>query len=154
VGTFGTGAFSSDGALDFLSDLAERPAELRAAALEHMFQFIHDNPDRLWQEFFTDEVIAATAVVAATLPGGEPFQQSLAMAVETSQSEKVDHGLPRPAGQLAAAARSALLQIEDAWMKGWADESSTAEARATFDILERVLSAEVENGGGSRPPAV
>jgi hypothetical protein len=47
MGTFGTGAFSSDGALDFLEELAERPAERRAAALEHMFRFVRDKPELL-----------------------------------------------------------------------------------------------------------
>ncbi|WP_185755362.1 DUF4259 domain-containing protein [Micromonospora sp. A202] len=36
MGTFGTGPFSSDGALDFLDELAERPPQQRAEALRQM----------------------------------------------------------------------------------------------------------------------
>jgi alpha-glucosidase len=37
MGTFGTGPFSSDGAMDLLEELAGRPPEQRAGALERLF---------------------------------------------------------------------------------------------------------------------
>ncbi|MEW2330692.1 DUF4259 domain-containing protein [Micromonospora chersina] len=78
MGTFGTGPFSSDGALDFLEELAERPPEQHLDALRHMFTYVLANRDLLWREFFPDQVVAAVALVAAALPGGEHLQHRLA----------------------------------------------------------------------------
>lgn len=44
MGTFGTGPFSSDGAMDFLEELAGRPAERRGSALARMFLLVKDKP--------------------------------------------------------------------------------------------------------------
>src|ERR1700754_3904327 len=77
VGTFGTGPFSSDGALDFLEELAERPPEEHLDALGHMFTYVLANRGLLWRGVFPDQVVAAVALVAAGLPGGEHLQHSL-----------------------------------------------------------------------------
>ncbi|MEV0569282.1 DUF4259 domain-containing protein [Dactylosporangium sp. NPDC050588] len=143
MGTFGTGPFSSDGAMDFLSQLAERPPERRAAALEHMFVFVKEKPDLLWREFFPDEVVAAAAVVAASLPGGHQFDESL-LALEDDLSRDVR--LTAPAPELAAVALEVLLFVagpQGPWQQGWTTDTDAAEARDTIAVLSQVL------GGGS-----
>ncbi|MEH0982371.1 DUF4259 domain-containing protein [Micromonospora sp. CPCC 205556] len=107
VGTFGTGPFSSDGALDFLEELAERPPEQHLDALRHMLTFVLTNRSLLWQEFFPDQIVAAVALVAAALPGGEHLQHRLAeLSDETDLAT-----LPAPAPDLAAPALEALLFV-------------------------------------------
>jgi hypothetical protein len=140
MGTFGTGPFSSDGAMDFLQDLAERPAERRAAALEHMFIFVKEKPELLWREFFPDEVVAAAAVVAASLPGGQQFDQRLDELVEHDLAPDVQ--LAAPAPDLASAALQALTFVAGPggpWHQGWTSDTDAAEARETVAALSQVL---------------
>ena len=137
MGTFGTGAFSSDGAVDFLEELAEREPERRAAALEHMFKFVKDKPELLWRDFFPDQVVAAAAVVAASLRGGEGISEELA-----DEDLASDVRLPRPAPELAPAALEALLFVAGPgrpWHQGWTDPGDAAEAVETINTLSQVL---------------
>ncbi|GAA3251256.1 DUF4259 domain-containing protein [Dactylosporangium siamense] len=140
MGTFGTGPFSSDGAMDFLGELAERPPERRGSALARMFLFVKDNPELLWREFFPDEVVAAAAVVAAALPGGQQIDEQLEALVE--QDLVPDVRLPAPASDLAGAALQALTFVagpEGPWHQGWTNDTDAAEARETIAVLSRVL---------------
>lgn len=140
MGTFGTGAFSSDGALDLLEQLAERPAESRNSALEHMFTFVKDNPDLLGRECFPDEIVAAAAIIAATLPGGELFSEHLQHLADNDIAPDVR--LPAPAPHLARSALEALLWAagpDGPWHQGWVTETDAAGARDTSDTLLQVL---------------
>jgi alpha-glucosidase len=78
MGTFGTGPFGSDDALDLLDQLADQPAGERCVILEQIFFQIQDHPDLLRWKFFPSKIVAAAAVVAASLPGGEPIREDLA----------------------------------------------------------------------------
>jgi alpha-glucosidase len=140
MGTFGTGAFSSDGAVDFLDELAELSPELRAAVLEQMFEVVREKPEMLWRQFFPDQVVAAAAIVAATLPGGEQFGEELEELVEKDVA--ADARLVGTAPALAKGALEALLYVagpEGPWHKGWTNEADAVAARGTTDTLSRVL---------------
>jgi len=140
VGTFGTGPFSSDGALDFLDELGERVPDQRAGALGRWFAHMQANPDRLWKDYFPDEVIAAVALVVAALPGGKYLRDTAFAAFE----EAAAAALPGPAPELVVPARNALLTVAGsggAWLRGWKDEDAQAEAQATVDGLLAVLDA-------------
>ena len=140
MATFGTGAFSSDGAVDLLEELAERPVERRAAALAHMFRFVKDKPELLWREFYPDQVVAAAAIVAATLPGGEQFGARLEELADSGLTP--DARLAAPAPDLANAALEALLFVagaEGSWHQGWTSEADATEARDTIGTLSLVL---------------
>ncbi|MBQ0994668.1 DUF4259 domain-containing protein [Micromonospora sp. H61] len=106
VGTFGTGPFSSDGALDFLDELAERAPQQRVEALRHMLGYVLANRGLLWREYFPDQVVAAAALVATTLPGGEQLQHRLSQ-VSDDPSAVI---LPEPVPDLATSALDALLR--------------------------------------------
>ena len=56
MGTFGTGPFGSDGALDLLDELASQSADQRREALERIFSQVRDHPDLLGQT--TDRLAA------------------------------------------------------------------------------------------------
>jgi hypothetical protein len=140
MGTFGTGPFSSDGAMDFLEDLAGRPPEHRVPALARMFLFVKDKPELLWREFFPDEVVAAAAVVAATLPGGQQFDEELKALAEDDLASAVR--LAAPAPELANMALEALLFVaghDGPWHQGWTNDTDAAEARDTIAALSQVL---------------
>ncbi|MEO3745185.1 DUF4259 domain-containing protein [Plantactinospora sp. B5E13] len=139
MGTFGTGPFSSDGALDFLDELAERPPRQHVEVLRHVFEHVLAHRELLWREFFPDQVVAAAALVAAALPGGEQLQHRLAQVFD-----EPDAVLPEPVPNLAASALDALHFVAGpggAWHQGWTTETDRAEARQAIDDLAAILRA-------------
>lgn len=135
MGTWGTGPFDSDMAEDFvdrLEDLssAERADRLRAR-LEKAVSA--DGDDKL-----PGEVLAAAAVVAASLPTGRglPWNEDY---------EGVESWLsPDDTGDLARLAEQALVVTlaPDSWYwTSWTDEENSTEARAVHDRLRQVLQA-------------
>ena len=141
MGTFGTGPFSNDGALDFLDELAGQPAGQRCEALEQIFFRVRDRPDLLGSKFFPDEIVAAAAVVAASLPGGEDIRDDLA-----DQGYDVDAVLvPAPDPELNHSALKALLVAagrDGPWHDGWVDPETAAQARQTTNRLAAILMRE------------
>lgn len=109
MGTFGAGPFDSDAALDLLDELADRSKGDRPAALARMFTSVTGNPQLLWREYFPDQVVAAAALVAASLPGGESITAPLRDLVD---NELVPDGrLPTPAPELAQPALDTLFFV-------------------------------------------
>jgi len=137
VGTFGTGPFSNDSALDLLDELADQPPGQRREALERIFQ-VRDRPDLLWRKFLPDEIVAAAAIVAASLPGGEDIRRDLA-----GQTYDVDAVLvPPPDRELTTFALQALLFAagpDGPWHDGWVNQQDAARARQTSDQLTAIL---------------
>lgn len=145
MGTFGTGPFGSDGAQDFLDGLKDQSADQRREALERIFSRVRDHPDVLGREFFPDEVVAAAAVVAAGLAGGEGIRRDL-----DGKGDDVSAILVQaPDPELSACALEALLVAagpDGPWHDGWVNPGLAAEARQTTDRLAAILR------GGERSP--
>jgi hypothetical protein len=80
--------------MDFLEELAGRPPEQRAEALERMFLLVKEQPDLLGRDFFADDVVAA-AIVAATLPGGRQFDERLVIWNEAAGGQRAVSGQAR-----------------------------------------------------------
>ena len=140
MGTFGTGPFSSDGALDFLDELAEQPPERRKPTLARMFVAVRDKPEVLWREFFPDEVVAAAAIVAATLPGGQRFDEQLEALVEQDLARDIRLGAPAPElADLALGALELVAGPDGPWLRGWTRDEDAAEARDTITALSQAL---------------
>ena len=138
VGTFGTGPFSSDGALDFLDALAERSADRWPGTLDHVFNYVLDNPSLIMKEWFPDEIVAAAALVAVTLDGNE-FVADLALV---SSNTRLDPSLLYPMPDLAALAYEALEAVagdHGPWHQNWVDQSLSREATDTTNKLFAVL---------------
>lgn len=142
MGTFGTGPFGSDGALDFLEELAERPPEQHPDVLRHMFTYVLANHGLLWRDFFPDQVVAAAALVAAALLGGEHLQHRLA-----DLSDETEIALPpASASDLAALALDALLLVagpDGPWHQGWSTEADRRGAQQTINDLVAILRAAI-----------
>jgi hypothetical protein len=138
MGTFGTGPFDNDGGLDLLDELADQPADQRREVLERIFFRVRERPDLLGWKVFPDEVVAAAAVVAASLPGGEDIRQDLA-----DKSYDVDAVLlPAANPELNASALEALLLAagrDGPWHEGWSDPEDAAQARHTTDHLAAIF---------------
>src|SRR5262245_55520765 len=91
MGTWGTGPFHNDAALDLIEALAEYSGEQRVALLRQLFAAALRDPEVetfevAFPEGYTDrltanEVLAGAVMVALSLPGGERI-----LAVEMDQS--------------------------------------------------------------------
>jgi len=138
MGTFGTGPFDSDGALDFLDGLAELHGGQRRKVLERMFLVVRNEPEQLERTVFPDEVVAAAAVVAASLAGGTSIRQKLANSAYDADAIVVtdaDH-------ELAASALSALGRAagrDGPWHHGWTSPDDAVRARQTSEQLAAIL---------------
>ncbi len=133
----GAGAFSSDEALAFLTELAEETPERRAATLERLFQSVKDRPEEVGHDILPDQVVAASAIVAATALGGDQFDERLqALAMD---DPAVDARLPPLAGDLAGAALKALDSVADRWIQERSEDADTVEAIQTIAALSQVL---------------
>jgi alpha-glucosidase len=138
MGIFGTGPFSNDGASDFVGELAGQPAGQRREALERIFLRVRDRPDLLEWEFSADEIVAAAAVLAAGLPGGEDIRQDLADYGYDADAILV----PAPDRELTASALEALLLAagrDGPWHGYWANPEDAAQARQTTNRLAAIL---------------
>jgi len=78
VGTWGSGAFDSDDALDLLNTLVEQNAASRRETLERIFCTARERPQDLNWTLGPAEVVAAVAIVAAGLPAGGAFVREIA----------------------------------------------------------------------------
>jgi hypothetical protein len=77
VGTWGSGAFDSDDALDLLDTLVEQNAASRRETLERIFRTARERPQDLNWTLGPAEVVAAAAIVAAGLPAGGAFVREI-----------------------------------------------------------------------------
>jgi len=138
MGTFGTGPFDGDGALDFLDGLAELHGGQRREVLERMFLVVRNEPEQLERTVFPDEVVAAAAVVAVSLAGGTSIRQKLANSGYDADAIVVtdaDH-------ELAASALSALGRAagrDGPWHHGWTSPDDAVRARQTTEQLAAIL---------------
>lgn len=151
MGTFGTGPFGSDGALDLLDELADQPAVQRREALERVFSRLQHRPDLLGRKIFPDEIAAAAAVVAASLPGGEGIREDLAGLGYDPDTLLV----PVPDPDLNHSALEVLLVAagrDGPWHDGWTGPQAAAEARQTTDRLTAILLRE-EHSRDQEPPS-
>jgi alpha-glucosidase len=139
--TFGTGPFSNVGGLDFLDHFARLPVGQRREVLERIFCQVEDRPYLLGWKFFPEEVVAAAAIVAACLPGGENIRQELAYWHYTA-----DAILPAGADlKLSVSASKALLVAagrDGLWHDAWANPEEAARARQTTDQLAAIFFSE------------
>lgn len=138
MGTWGTGAFDNDLALDLLDTLAGQDEARRRQTVERVFREAVEHQGDLDRYLGPGEVVAAAAVVAAGLETGE------AIAAEITE-----HGYELGAvvfqesdPELADAALGALLIATGpggTWHWGWADAEDASQARQTTDQLASVF---------------
>jgi hypothetical protein len=137
MGMFGTGPFSSDGAMDFLKELAEETPDRRGAALERLFRSVKEQPELVGRNFLPDQVVAAAAIVAATSLGGDQFGEHLQALAANDPA--FDARLPAPVQGLASAALEALGSVAERWRQERPKGTDAAEASQTIAALSQVL---------------
>ena len=138
MGTWGSGAFDSDDALDLLDTLVEQNAASRRETLERIFRTARERPQDLNWTPDPAEVVAAAAIVAAGLPAGGAFVREIsghdydvaALVIPGEDPEFADAAL---AALLIAAGR------DGSWHQGWVDAETALQARSTTDQLASVF---------------
>lgn len=139
MATWGTGLFSSDSAQDFLEDLAELSMEERFSEIERVIFKILEDPASLMREVFPETVIAASALVALSLPGGTKILDTESSFVAEAASEA---SLDRPAPELAPNALRAIAAATSQngpWRKNWRHQGDQEEAVLNISMVKEIL---------------
>ena len=138
MGTWGTGVFDNDDALNLLDTLRGEDEALRRKALEVIFRAAGERPEDLSWVLGPGEVVAAAAIVAAGLESGE----AIVAEIGELGYEPAAILIPGSDPALADAALAALLiaaKRDGAWHQGWADAGKARQARRTTDQLASVF---------------
>lgn len=137
MGTWGTGTFDNDYALDLLDTLAEQDEAQRRQTLERIFREAREHPGDLSRVLAPGEVVAAAAVVAAGLEPGAAVAAEIA-----ERGYEAAALIPVSDPTLARAAFAALLIAagrDGAWHQGWVNADKALQARHTTDQLAAVF---------------
>ena len=138
MGTFGASPFGDDGGLDFLDQFARKPVSQRREALERIFFEVQDRPYLLGWKVLPTAVVAAAAIVATGLPGGESVRQELVDLGYDADTILPDGADP----QLSNSALEALLlavQRDGPWQDTWTNPEAAARVRQTTDQLAAIF---------------
>jgi Domain of unknown function (DUF4259) len=137
VGTWGPGALDNDDALDLLDMLTEQDAASRRRILERIFSKVREHPQDLNRTFGPAQVVAAAAIVAASLPTGGDVLREI-----TGHDYDAALVIPSDDPELAGTALTALLIAagrDGAWHQGWDDAGTALQARRATDRLASVF---------------
>jgi alpha-glucosidase len=139
MGTWGPGLFESDSAQDFLDELAGVEAGDRASVLARGFRELLADPSLLWRSILPEPLIAAAALVALGLPGGQRIRDSQRDVAQKA----VTSAMPdRPAPELAADALGVLTIVaapDGSWNTGWRRPEDRDDALSNIEAVRRVL---------------
>jgi hypothetical protein len=138
VGTWGSGAFDNDDALDLLDCLARYDEAQRRQALEWILRKTRERPGDQSEFPAPGEVVAAAAVVAAGLEQG----QAIRAEITKRGYEAAAVLIPESSPALACDALAALLIAagrDGEWLQGWADAETALQGRQTTARLASVF---------------
>ncbi len=137
MGTWGVSPIGSDSAMDFLDLLAELPEGDRRTRVVDVLTIADQRPEAIMREIVPEEVLAAAAVVAGALPGGEalPWAGDDALA-----GAGLAAGSAAGLGAVAVrAVRAAVSHGGGWWEASWVSEEDRVAARESLDGLVQVL---------------
>lgn len=130
MGTSDSNVFAGAHAAALMKTLAGTRERKRIKKLELAFTMFRDAPHWLGEVYQAEEVVAAAAVVASTLPGGDPFAAQWRQMQFQSPAGRL---LPEPVPHLAGPAYDEVRRV--------------AGPGATTDLLLRVLGAAAGRSG-------
>ncbi|MEU8007462.1 DUF4259 domain-containing protein [Catellatospora sp. NPDC049111] len=143
MGTWDTGPFDNDTAADWCGDLNDASPDDRLTLIRVTLTQTADEDDYL-DSSEACEAIAAAAIVAAPLTGGQPITSAYA------PDFLIDGGslhLPDDLATLAVDAIDRIMAENSEWLDLWQDAAGTA-ANAAFDNIRslRAVLAQSRNG--------
>ncbi|MEV6104738.1 DUF4259 domain-containing protein [Streptomyces sp. NPDC051940] len=132
MGTWGMGPFDNDHAADFAGDLDELPVGERIGAVEKALLVAAESEGELAADI-GDHAVAAAAVIAADLPGGDP--------VGVYGPEEPLGAIPDWMPALALKALDRITGPESELAELWDDTEHGPQWRSVIRRLRRVLAA-------------
>jgi alpha-glucosidase len=136
VGTWGSGPFDSDTALDFLSTVSSVSSNERMALISRIFDSAVEGANLTTPIVTPEEVLAAAAVVAANSPGGEVVSWG-------EEAIGISQWLPKPVSvALATSALDALeasIPADGWWWSSWQNDSDRARMQDAIERIRRLL---------------
>ncbi|MEV4412589.1 DUF4259 domain-containing protein [Catellatospora sp. NPDC049609] len=144
MGTWDSGPFDNDTAADWCGELDDASPDDRPTLIRVTLTRAADEDDYL-DSSDACEAIAAAAIVAAQLPGGQPITSTYA------PDFLLDGGslhLPEDLAALAVDAIDRIMAGDSEWLDLWQDAAGT-HADAAFDNIRsiRAVLAQPRNGG-------
>jgi hypothetical protein len=137
MGTWGPWPTQNDSAMDFLDERSEEGPDLRAAKIQDVFSAVIQDPEVLGRSLVPEEVVAAAAVVASSLPSGSmlPWRAEEAI-VSALISEESASAMTRDAVRAVGLATS---YRGSWWHESWTNDDDRRAAESALDELRRVL---------------
>ncbi|MGW2558053.1 DUF4259 domain-containing protein [Streptomyces sp. NPDC001514] len=132
MGTWGTGPFDNDAAADFAGDLDDLEPEARAGHIRAALLKVVEEPEYV-EAPDADEALAAVALVAAGLPGGEPVDPVYG-------PEEPVPALPADLPALGVRAIDRILAPESELAELWGDADDAGDADEWRGIVARLRS--------------
>jgi hypothetical protein len=137
MGIWGYGPFDNDAASVWCEDLEDAARKQRPTMFRELFKVVLAEEEYL-DITLASEAIAAAAVVASLLPGGEEIESGFDLDLfGDDESANVPDDLPK----LARKALDRVFGDNSEWMEQWKDDGDLDEAMAELEPLREVLGA-------------
>jgi hypothetical protein len=136
MGTWDVGPFDNDTAADWSGDLHDAAEDQRLPLLRATLNAVVGNTDRYLSNRLADEAIAAVAVVASQLPGGEPLVTAYAPDF-LLEGGTLD--IPGDIPPLALRALDRIVGDDSEWRELWEDAGSYADAVGALRTIRATL---------------
>jgi len=136
MGTWDVGPFNNDTAADWCDDLHDTARDQRLPLVRATLSAVADNDDTYLANRLADRAIAAAAVVASQLPGGEPLVTPYApnFLLEGGMLDVPDDIPP-----LALRALDRVVGDDSEWRDLWEDADSYADAVGALQTVRATL---------------
>ncbi|GAA3779868.1 hypothetical protein GCM10022225_80140 [Plantactinospora mayteni] len=136
MGTWDVGPFDNDTAADWCGDLHDAAEHQRLPLVRATLSAVVDNTDKYLSNGLADRAIAAVAVVASQLPGGEP------LVTPYAPDFLLEGGTLDIPGDIPPLALRALVRVvgdDSEWRDLWEDAGSYAEAVGALRAIRATL---------------
>ncbi|GIG87708.1 DUF4259 domain-containing protein [Plantactinospora endophytica] len=136
MGTWDVGPFDNDTAADWCGNLHDAAEHQRLPLVRATLSAVVGNTDTYLSRRLADRAIAAVAVVASQLPGGEPLVTPYAPDF-LLKGGTLD--IPGDIPPLALRALARILGADSEWRDLWVDAGTRAEAMGALQTIRATL---------------
>jgi Domain of unknown function (DUF4259) len=132
MGTWDAGPFDNDTAADWCGLLRDAEAAKRPDLLRAAVDDVVGNTDGYLDSYYAERVVAAAAVMASQLPGGEPISSAYASGDLASE-------IPADLPALALRALDRITGEESEWRELWEETDSYPAVLAGLETIRGPL---------------
>jgi hypothetical protein len=136
MSTWDVGPFNNDTAADWCGDLHDAAGDQRLPLVRAALSAVVDNDDKYLANRLADQAIAAAAVVASQLPGGEPLVTPYA---PNFLLEGGTLDVPGDIPPLTLRALDRIVGDDSEWRDLWEDVGSYADAVGALQTIRATL---------------